>query len=106
MRNDKKIMIIGAGDIGRRVFYAMAHSAQARHLVLAGRDAEAVTRFVNMTRFSALQCGFNHRELTFNPRPFLKQLVAQRLRYPRRHFLQRSKMRDVFLNAWGCGHEV
>jgi hypothetical protein len=58
VRNDKKIMIIGAGDIGRRVFYAMAHSAQARHLVLAGRDAEAVTRFVNMTRFSALQCGF------------------------------------------------
>lgn len=55
----RKIMILGAGDIGRRVFHEMAHSTNKRHVELVGRDEEAMLRATNMTRFCSLQRGFS-----------------------------------------------
>ncbi|MFD6349671.1 hypothetical protein ACH4MA_11750 [Streptomyces roseolus] len=54
----RKVMVLGAGDIGRRVFHELAQSAAPRHVRLAGRDEEAVLRAANLARFCALQRGF------------------------------------------------
>lgn len=55
----RKIMIIGAGDLGRRVFHELAHAASPRHIELVGRDEETVLRAGNLARFSALQRGWS-----------------------------------------------
>jgi hypothetical protein len=54
-----RIMIIGAGDIGRRVSYELAHMNDAPEIRLVGRDSDAVLRATNLARFSALQCGYS-----------------------------------------------
>ncbi|WP_428965993.1 Rossmann-fold NAD(P)-binding domain-containing protein [Micromonospora fluostatini] len=59
MHEPRKIMVIGAGDIGTRTFFSLAHSAQPRDLLLAGRDEQAVGRFGNLTRFSSIQRGYH-----------------------------------------------
>lgn len=55
----RKIMIIGAGDLGRRVFHELAHGGHRRHVRLVGRDEDAVLRATNMARFAALQRGWS-----------------------------------------------
>ncbi|WP_055563535.1 hypothetical protein [Streptomyces atriruber] len=55
----RKIMVLGSGDIGRRVFHELAHSRHKRHVELVGRDEEALLRTTNMTRFCGLQRGFS-----------------------------------------------
>ncbi|MFG2330899.1 hypothetical protein ACGFMM_14865 [Streptomyces sp. NPDC048604] len=57
----RKVMILGAGDIGRRVFHELAHSERPRELRLVGRDEEAVLRAANLTRFCAIQRGYTPR---------------------------------------------
>lgn len=57
MSNTKKIMVLGAGDIGRRVFHELAHSPNDRHVQLVGRDEETVLRAANLTRFCSVQRG-------------------------------------------------
>jgi hypothetical protein len=52
-----RIMVVGAGDVGTKTAYALAHNGRPRTVLLAGRNAEAVELFVNLTRFSALQRG-------------------------------------------------
>lgn len=51
-------MVVGAGDIGTRVFYELAHSSKLRNILLCGRNEETITRFTNMTRFSAIARGY------------------------------------------------
>jgi hypothetical protein len=58
MSNVPKIMVVGAGDIGTRVFYELAHASKPRNLLLCGRNQESVIRFANMTRFSAIARGY------------------------------------------------
>ncbi|WP_406148857.1 hypothetical protein [Streptomyces sp. NBC_01012] len=57
MSNARKIMVLGAGDIGRRVFHELAHSPGARHVQLVGRDEETVLKAANLTRFCSVQRG-------------------------------------------------
>lgn len=58
MNDIRKIMVIGAGDIGRRAFDGLAQSQTPRHVELVGRDEEATLRAANLTRFASLQRGF------------------------------------------------
>jgi hypothetical protein len=53
-----RIMVVGAGDIGTKTAFALVHDNRPRTLLLAGRNHDAVDRYVNLTRFSALQRGF------------------------------------------------
>ncbi|WP_418960761.1 hypothetical protein [Streptomyces tritici] len=53
----RKVMVLGAGDIGRRAFHELAHSDRPRELRLVGRDEEAVLRAANLARFCAMQRG-------------------------------------------------
>jgi hypothetical protein len=57
----RKIMIIGAGDLGRRVCGELAHSDRQWRIRLVGRNQDAVQRQVNLIRFSALQRGYDSR---------------------------------------------
>lgn len=50
-------MVLGAGDIGTKTLFALAHSDQRRTLFLGGKDGDTTQKFVNLTRFSALQQG-------------------------------------------------
>lgn len=59
MNDLRKIMVLGAGDLGRRVFHELAHTARERHVHLVGRDREAVLRATNLARLSALQRGWS-----------------------------------------------
>lgn len=58
MNDMRKAMVIGAGDIGRRVFHELAGSARPRQLCLVGRDEEVTLRAANMARFCAVQRGY------------------------------------------------
>ncbi|MEU3372754.1 hypothetical protein ACFYM2_01960 [Streptomyces sp. NPDC006711] len=58
MNQPRKIMVLGAGDIGRRAFHELAHSAADRQVQLVGRDEEVVLRAANLTRFCAVQRGY------------------------------------------------
>ncbi|MFJ9622268.1 hypothetical protein [Streptomyces sp. NPDC101181] len=58
MNPSRRIMVLGAGDLGRRVFHELAHTTRERHVQLVGRDEEVALRAANLTRFSALQRGF------------------------------------------------
>jgi len=60
----RKIMILGAGDIGRRVFDGLANSTAARHIELVGRDEETIACAANLTRFASLQRGY-HSTITY-----------------------------------------
>ncbi|GAB2993889.1 hypothetical protein [Saccharothrix stipae] len=53
-----KVMVLGAGDLGRRVFHELAHGPGDRHVRLVGRDEDATLRATNLTRFSSLQRGY------------------------------------------------
>lgn len=53
----RKIMIIGAGDLGLRVCTELAHSDRQWEIRLVGRAREEMQRRVNLIRFSALQRG-------------------------------------------------
>ncbi|MFF2601341.1 hypothetical protein ACFVVB_19920 [Streptomyces californicus] len=57
----RKIMIIGAGDLGQRVCAELAHSDRQWQIRLVGRDGETLRRQVNLIRFSSLQRGFHSR---------------------------------------------
>ncbi|MDH2389224.1 hypothetical protein QCN29_10570 [Streptomyces sp. HNM0663] len=57
MNDARKIMVLGAGDLGRRVFHELAHSDRPRQVQLVGRDGEAVLRAANLTRFCSIQRG-------------------------------------------------
>src|SRR5262245_47088763 len=57
----RKIMIIGAGDLGRRVCTDLVHSDRQWAVRLVGRAQDAVQRHVNLVRFSALQRGCHGR---------------------------------------------
>ncbi|MGX4732954.1 hypothetical protein [Kitasatospora griseola] len=59
MDDARKAMVLGAGDIGRRVFHELAQTSRGRQVELVGRDQEAVVRAVNLARFCALQRGFS-----------------------------------------------
>ncbi|PCG87629.1 hypothetical protein CIB93_02750 [Streptomyces sp. WZ.A104] len=58
MNQPRKIMVLGAGDLGRRVFHELAHSTGERHVQLVGRDEEVALRATNLTRFCAVQRGY------------------------------------------------
>ncbi|MGW5419842.1 hypothetical protein [Streptomyces sp. NPDC003943] len=60
-REARKVMVLGAGDIGRQAFHALAQSDPARELRLVGRDEEAVLRATNLARFCAIQRGYQPR---------------------------------------------
>lgn len=53
-----KIMVIGAGDIGRRVFHELVHSPRKRQVWLVGRDEDTTIRAVNLSTFSSQQRGY------------------------------------------------
>ncbi|MEJ2853291.1 MULTISPECIES: hypothetical protein [unclassified Saccharothrix] len=53
-----KVMVLGAGDLGRRVFHELAHGPRDRRVRLVGRDEEATLRAANLSRFSSLQRGY------------------------------------------------
>jgi hypothetical protein len=53
----RKVMVFGAGDLGRRVCHELVHGAGRRRIRLVGRDGEAMHPAVNLMRFSALQRG-------------------------------------------------
>lgn len=55
----RRVMILGAGDIGCRVFQELALTARSRRVELVGRDAETVLRTTNLARFTAIQRGFS-----------------------------------------------
>jgi hypothetical protein len=57
----RKIMIVGAGDLGRRVCAELAHDRRRWQVRLVGRDQDAVRKYVNLVRFSALQRGADPR---------------------------------------------
>lgn len=57
----RKIMIIGAGDLGLRVCNELAHSDRQWEVRLVGRARDEVRRHVNLIRFSALQRGYQSR---------------------------------------------
>jgi hypothetical protein len=57
MNEPRRVAVIGAGDLGRRVFQELARSTHPRHLRLFGRDEEAIVRAANLARFCALQRG-------------------------------------------------
>lgn len=57
----RKIMIIGAGDLGRRVCGELAHRDRRWEVRLVGRTEDALQRDVNLIRFSALQQGCRSR---------------------------------------------
>ncbi|MFF0223657.1 hypothetical protein [Streptomyces sp. NPDC004629] len=60
MSNDaRRVMVLGAGDIGRRVFHELAQSAHDRRVHLAGRDEETILRAANLARYCGLQRGFS-----------------------------------------------
>lgn len=52
-------MIIGAGDLGRRVCHDLSHAPGPRHVRLVGRDGETALRSANLARFSAVQRGWS-----------------------------------------------
>lgn len=54
----ESIMVIGSGDLGRRVLYDLGHTDRHRRLMLLGRNEDIVVRTANLTRFSALQRGY------------------------------------------------
>ncbi|MBB1257777.1 SDR family oxidoreductase, partial [Streptomyces alkaliterrae] len=54
----RRIMVLGAGDLGRRAFHELAHSHRPRDLQLVGRDEDTVVRATNLTRFCAAQRGY------------------------------------------------
>ncbi|MFF1779696.1 hypothetical protein [Streptomyces virginiae] len=60
MNNARKIMVLGAGDIGRRVFHELAHSPNPRRVQLVGRDEETVLKAANLTRFCSVQRGYTN----------------------------------------------
>ncbi len=57
----RRVQVIGAGDIGRRVFEGLAQSDSSRAVELVGRDPERTLRAANLTRFSSLQRGYSAR---------------------------------------------
>ncbi|MFF9347894.1 hypothetical protein [Streptomyces sp. NPDC014734] len=57
MNTTRKIMVLGAGDLGRRVFHELARGDRRRHVQLVGRDEETVLRAANLARFCGLQRG-------------------------------------------------
>ncbi|WP_406466489.1 hypothetical protein OH738_00630 [Streptomyces hirsutus] len=57
MNDIRKIMVLGAGDLGRRVLHDLAHSPHPRRVQLLGRNAEVTLRAVNLARFSSMQRG-------------------------------------------------
>ncbi|MFD3872123.1 hypothetical protein [Streptomyces sp. NPDC058623] len=57
----RKVMVLGAGDIGRRAFHELAQSDRPRDLRLVGRDEEVVFRATNLARFCAIQRGYAPR---------------------------------------------
>ncbi|MEU8544263.1 hypothetical protein AB0C52_30455 [Streptomyces sp. NPDC048717] len=60
-REARRVMVLGAGDIGRQAFHALAQSDPARELRLVGRDEETVLRATNLARFCAIQRGHQPR---------------------------------------------
>lgn len=58
MKETRKIMVIGAGDIGRRVFHDLVHSPRNRQVRLVGRDEDSTVRAVNLSIFSSQQRGY------------------------------------------------
>ncbi|CCH32059.1 hypothetical protein BN6_47840 [Saccharothrix espanaensis DSM 44229] len=52
-------MVLGAGDLGRRVFHELAHGPGDRHVRLVGREEDPTLRAANLSRFSALQRGYH-----------------------------------------------
>ncbi len=57
MSDQRKIMVLGAGDLARRVFHELAQAGGDRHVRLVGRAEDTVLRTVNLARFAALQRG-------------------------------------------------
>ncbi|NEW71105.1 hypothetical protein [Streptomyces rhizosphaericus] len=58
MSHQQKIMILGAGDLGRRVLSELAHSKADRHIQLVGRNKEETLRAANLASFCSLQRGY------------------------------------------------
>ncbi|WP_261566765.1 hypothetical protein [Frankia gtarii] len=56
MTEQRRVMILGAGDLGARVLHGLAR-ADDRMLQLVGRDPEAVPRAANLAALSGLQTG-------------------------------------------------
>lgn len=52
-----RVMVIGAGDLGCRVFQGLASGGSNRALHLVGRDGEKVLRAANLAALSSLQTG-------------------------------------------------
>jgi len=57
----RRVQVIGAGDLGRRVFEGLAQSGRALAVQLVGRDPECTLRAANLTRFASLQRGYAAR---------------------------------------------
>ncbi|MEU7576193.1 hypothetical protein AB0B50_01105 [Streptomyces sp. NPDC041068] len=57
MNDIRRIMVLGAGDLGRRVFHELAQGDRGRHVRLLGRDPETTLRAANSAGFCALQRG-------------------------------------------------
>lgn len=58
MKEIRKIMVIGAGDIGRRVVHELVHSPRNRQVRLVGRDEDSMARAINLSMFSSHQLGY------------------------------------------------
>lgn len=54
-----RLMILGAGDLGQRVCYDLAHTVASPHIQLVGRDSDRVIRAANLARFSSIQRGYD-----------------------------------------------
>lgn len=54
----RKVQIIGAGDIGRRVCEGLAQADDRRSIQLVGRDNDATLRATNLAHFASAQRGY------------------------------------------------
>lgn len=61
MNEVRKIMVLGAGDLGRRVFHELAHTARNRQVQLVGRNEDVAVRACNLARFCGMQRGLSPR---------------------------------------------
>lgn len=61
MNDIRRIMVVGSGDLGRRVFHELAHSGRGRQVRLLGRNPETTLRAANSGALCALQRGHSAR---------------------------------------------
>jgi hypothetical protein len=71
-----RVLVIGAGDLGRRLVHGLAATGRVREVVLAGRNPERGADIVGLARACAPDCSFRFIRVDGTAQPELEDLIG------------------------------